>query len=115
MRDRACRCGVIDLHRDREIAVPRGPANGYLIGHCCREQQCLAHSPCMLDDLPDGLRQKAPVEHPGPPRPGRGLLHLKVYRSLIDMIEQAAGAGYDDLDTPGAAVSVSAGLCLLPP
>ena len=36
MRDRACRCGVIDLHRDRGLQYLAGQPTD-IIGHCCRE------------------------------------------------------------------------------
>ena len=96
VRDRACRRGGIDLHRDRGVEDVVGQPPD-IVRHGCREHQRLALGRNVLDDLPD-IRQEAHVEHPVRLVEHEHLQVRQADRALLDVIEQAAGTGDDDLD-----------------
>ncbi len=66
-----------------------------IIGHGCREQQRLALSGHVPDDLPD-IGQEAHIEHPVRLVQYEYFQVRQVDRALMDVIEQAAGTGHDD-------------------
>ena len=94
--DSVCRCRRIYLYRDRGMQYVVGQPPD-IIGHGCREQQRLSLSRYVPDNLSD-IRQAAHLEHPV------GLVQYKDFQmgqvdgALIDMIQQAAGAGHGDFD-----------------
>ncbi len=90
------RRGMADLHRDR-IMLDFAHQFPDVIGHRGREQQCLAFGRHLLDDPPD-IGQETHVEHAVRLVQHEHFHMRQVDRFLVEVVEQTAGAGHDDLD-----------------
>ncbi len=95
MRHRLDRRQVADLHRDGAAQDIVGQLAD-IVGHGRREEQCLPFGGQVLQD-PADIGQEAHVEH------AVGLIEDQYFHVgevdgvLAEVIEQAAGAGHDDL------------------
>ena len=99
MGHRVHRRGMTDLHGDRVLQDFVGQFPD-IIGHGGRKQQSLPPGGHVLQ-YPADIRQKPHVEHPVRLVQDEHFRLRQIDRALIDVIEQTAGTGYDDID-PGA-------------